>query len=321
MKGSALLTLPPELAVRRLALAQLDAAATAGAHVTNPDEAEALHDFRVALRRLRSVLRAYAPWTDPLPKSLHKRLRRLARATNAARDTEVQIELLRRVSPRLKAGARPGLAWLLKRLVERQRRANRAVRKLVRKDFTALEPRLRAALRTHRRRRDFVGGAGVTFAQATDERLSVYCVELATKLADIRSAADRDEIHAARIGGKRLRYLLEPLRGTITGAAALVTTMKAFQDRFGELNDRFVTACEITQALEIADARAESVLAGLPELAAWIRRDADKRYRDIRARYLGRRARKLLTPMRSLSRKLAAPNVVSVSKPRRVRLK
>ena len=321
MNSPTLLALPAELVVRRLALAQLDAAASACAHIKRRDEAEVLHDFRVALRRLRSILRAYAPWIDPLPKFLHQRLRRLTRATNAARDTEVQIKLLRRVSPRLKADARPGIVWLLKRLVERQRTANHVVRKLVRKEFTALEPRLRAALRSPKHGRDAARRVGVTFAQATDERLSVYCAELATKLADIGSVADRDEIHAARISGKRLRYLLEPLRGTIPGAAARVTTLKAFQDRFGELNDRFVTAREIAQAFAIAGARAESVLSGLPELAAWIKRDADKRYRDIRARYLGRRARKLLAPMRALSRRLAGPSAVIDSKPRRVRLK
>ena len=127
MKARTLLALPLEQVVQRLALAQLDAAATACARVADRDDAEALHDYRVALRRLRSLLRAYAPWYDPVPKHLRKRLRRLVRATNAARDTEVQIEWLRHTLPRLKAGARSGLDWLLARLVERQRADKRAV--------------------------------------------------------------------------------------------------------------------------------------------------------------------------------------------------
>jgi CHAD domain-containing protein len=321
MKGRALLALPPQLAVRRLALAQLDAAATACVRVADREDAEALHDYRVALRRLRSVLRAYAPWYDSVPKNLRKRLRRLARATTAARDTEVQIEWLGRTPPRLKAGARPGLAWLLARLAERQRTDNRAACKEVRKKFAALEPRLRMALRTRKNGHDSATGADVTFAQATDERLSAYRAELAADLAGIGSVADRDAIHAARIGGKRLRYLLEPLCGSVPGAAALVNAMKAFQDRFGELNDRFVTAREIEQALEIAGAQAEHVLPGLRKLATWVERDTNRRYRDIRARYLGRRARKLFAPMRALSGTLVAPNTANGSKLRRVRLK
>jgi CHAD domain-containing protein len=318
MQTRALRALPPEQVVRRLALALLDAAATAGARIVDREDVQALHDFRVALRRLRSLLRAYAPWYEPLPKHLHKRLRRLARATNAARDVEVQIDWLRRTPPRLKAGARSGLAWLLARLEVRQRTANRTLHKLVRREFAALEPRLRAALLARIHRRDRVACAGVTFAQATEERLSSCCAELAADLAGIGSAADRDEIHAARISGKRLRYLLEPLRGSVSGAAAQVNVMKAFQDRLGELNDRFVTAHEIAQAIKIAGAQAEPVLPGLRALAAWVERDTDRRYRDIRASYLGRRARTLLAPMRALSRKLAT---VNDTKPRRVRLK
>lgn len=316
MQGSGLLALPTELAVRRLALAQLDAATTASARFTDRDDAESLHDFRVALRRLRSVLRAYVAWYDVVPKNLHKRLRRLARATNAARDTEVQIEWLCRVQPRIKAGAQPGRDWLITRLAKRQRTANRAVRKLMHKEFAALEPRLRAALRTRKQGHD--AGTSVTFAQATEERLSAYCAELAADLASIGSAADREEIHAARISGKRLRYLLEPLRGSVPGVAAQVNSMKSFQDRFGELNNRFVMARELAHAVETAGAQAELVLPGLLELAAWVERDVKRRYHDIRARYLGRRAHKLLAPMRVSVSRLAAAND---TKPFRVRLK
>jgi CHAD domain-containing protein len=321
LKGPALLALSLPLAVRRLALAQLDAAATAGARVMQRDDAEALHDFRVALRRLRSVLRAYAPWCDPVPKNLRKRLRRLARATNAARDVEVQIEWLHHTPARLKADASYGRAWLYARLAQRQRTTNRALRKLVRKEFAVLEPRVRAALRTGRHGRNAATVAGVTFAQATHERLLAYGAELAADLAGIGSVADRDAIHAARITGKRLRYLLEPLRGSVRGATALVKSMKAFQDRFGELNDRFVAAHAIVQALERGGARAKQAVPGLHALAAWVEHDTHRRYRDIRARYLGRRARRLLAPMRDLTKKLVAANAANDSKPQRVRLK
>jgi CHAD domain-containing protein len=306
--------------VRRLALAQLDAAASACARVVNRDDAEALHDFRVALRRLRSILRAYAPWCDPVPKDLRRRLRRLARATNAARDAEVQIEWLRHPPSRLKADARLALAWLLAGLEQRQRTAHRALRKRVRKEFAALEPRLRAVLRIRKHERDAVTTAGVSFAQATSGRLSGYGADLAADLAGIGSVADRDAIHAARIGGKRLRYLLEPLRGTVPGVVVPVKKLQGLQDRFGELNDRFVMAHEIAQALDIAGAQAEAVLPGLRELAAWVGHDTKRRYRDIRARYLGPRARTFLAPMLGVSRKLATLGQASDSKPRRVPL-
>ena len=119
MKGRLLLTLSPDRAVHLLACAQLGAAARSCRHLTQREHPEALHDFRVALRRLRSHLRAYAPYSDPVPEKLNRRLRRLARTTNAARDAEVQLEWLRRQKRRLGAGTRAGYAWLLARLAER----------------------------------------------------------------------------------------------------------------------------------------------------------------------------------------------------------
>jgi len=55
----------------------------------------ALHAFRVALRRLRSTLQMYRPvlGRDMVPRKLRRRLKRLARATGAARDAEAAARL------------------------------------------------------------------------------------------------------------------------------------------------------------------------------------------------------------------------------------
>ena len=44
-------------------------------------DSEALHDFRVALRRLRSISRAYRRWLGRPKRKLQRRLRRLVEAT------------------------------------------------------------------------------------------------------------------------------------------------------------------------------------------------------------------------------------------------
>ena len=54
-----LLDRPAEEAVRRIALRELDRAERAREALVRGDDPEALHDFRVAIRRLRSHLRAY----------------------------------------------------------------------------------------------------------------------------------------------------------------------------------------------------------------------------------------------------------------------
>src|SRR5260370_4217590 len=86
----------PEEGARRLALAYLDQAAAALPRLADPEDGEALHDLRVALRRLRSCLDSYAEQLgDSVPKKLSRRLRRLARATGPGRDAQVQIAWLR----------------------------------------------------------------------------------------------------------------------------------------------------------------------------------------------------------------------------------
>ena len=79
---SDLLARPPEEGARLIALSYLDKATEALHRLKEAEDKEALHDFRVALRRLRSCLRAYRGLLqDSVPKKLAKRLRRLARAT------------------------------------------------------------------------------------------------------------------------------------------------------------------------------------------------------------------------------------------------
>src|SRR4051794_18063096 len=56
-----LLDLPAEEAARLIALSLLDRAAAAAARMTDPSDPQALHDFRVATRRLVACLQAYRP--------------------------------------------------------------------------------------------------------------------------------------------------------------------------------------------------------------------------------------------------------------------
>src|SRR5438034_4318112 len=91
-----LLEEPVERAAREIALRLLDKVEKERRRLDEPDDVEALHDFRVAVRRLRSWLRAFK---GPLRGSVSGRhrdtLRAVARATNAGRDAEVHVEWLR----------------------------------------------------------------------------------------------------------------------------------------------------------------------------------------------------------------------------------
>lgn len=264
---------PPEEGARRLALRHLDQAAAAFPRLQDPADAEALHDFRVALRRLRSCLRSYDRWLgDCLPRKLRRRLKKLADATGPGRDTEVQIEWLRGRSRHLASHHRPGLAWLLVRLEERMREANEEMAGHVPHEFPRLEEELRRRLSTYTTEVHLRAAARPTLAEAAAAILRDEAAELRSNLSRVEGPADEKQAHEARISAKRLRYLLEPFAEELPEAASVVRHMKGLQETLGELHDAHVLEKELADALEVAAvARVrrllEISLAGAPDEA------------------------------------------------------
>jgi CHAD domain-containing protein len=311
--------------LRELAIVHLTAAARARARLRNPEDSEALHDFRVALRRLRSLLRAYRPYAEIVPKKLRRRLRRIARATNAARDAEVQLDWLQHV--RLPIEARSAGAWLAERLRKQRTAANDAL------PDQAIEPfdRLQAVLRKTFRPMPVRRHAKADFLEVTARALVEHVEALTRAMSAVGSVRDEKMIHAARIEGKRLRYLIEPLAPAVPGARALVRRMKSFQDRFGEMCDLFVLARAIEaaageQAAENAQRRVHQIWlgeslntddpaafeAGILALVRCVRGSAERLYAGIEREYRGERMAVLTGPVSALAQRLLTP-----SRPRR----
>src|SRR5262249_8405742 len=119
---AALLDLPAVQAACAIALARLDDAASAATRLNDPADREALHDFRVAIRKLRVTVRAYPGGRDVVAAKQRRRLRRLARVTNPARDAEVQIAWFRTRSRQFTRAQRGALGPLRARLRARRRR-------------------------------------------------------------------------------------------------------------------------------------------------------------------------------------------------------
>ncbi len=251
-----LLDRSPEEGVRRIALGHLDQAAAAFPRLADPADSEALHDFRVALRRLRSCLRSYGSWLEEsLPKKLRRRLKELAAATGPGRDTEVQIEWLRGRSPQLGSHQRPGLAWLLSYLEERMRKANEEMAGHIPDEFPRLEAALRKRLSSYQTevRLDSTEPPA-TLGKATAGILRDLAAELARHLSGVDGPGDEEECHEARICAKRLRYLLEPFTGELPEAASVAKHMKGLQEILGELHDAHVLELGLAASVEAAAA-------------------------------------------------------------------
>jgi CHAD domain-containing protein len=327
---------PAEAACARLARHYLAAAARAARRLDDPSDAEALHDFRVALRRLRSLLRAYDEPLRAVPGKLRRRLKRVARATTHARDAEVQLEWLGHANRRQRGAAREAGEWWRARLETARDAAYAEVRAEVRQEFHELRERLRAVLATRRAPRRVL-----SLARTARPLIAHQAGALVRALEPIRSATQGKEIHSARIEGKRLRYLIEPLATALPAAARAVSTLKDFQDRFGSLCDAFVrarTLADVAAAAAAEPARGviEDGLQGRPRAAAssapaaeafipfahLIREEIARGYADIERRYLGGRARSLFGSVDAVRRalrsdKLPKKNVISLSRRRK----
>jgi CHAD domain-containing protein len=241
-----LLDRPAHEAARWLALAHLDELRHARHRLNDLDDDDALHDFRVALRRLRSVCRAYRDVLDEsVSGKTRRRLRELARATGARRDADVRLQWLDEHRSTLGAGGSDVVDWIGERLQRARREADRNLAHLLDRHFADVTEKLqRRFSRYHLVHtlgeeprvllgRDMVAHSLGTLARALDLRIGTS-----------PTAADVRDLHRTRIAAKRLRYALEPLVdenvATIAlarSAAKIIARLTAIQDALGELHD------------------------------------------------------------------------------------
>jgi CHAD domain-containing protein/CYTH domain-containing protein len=250
-----LLAAPPAVAVDRCGATLLGDALEARERLAAGDTDQALHDFRVAVRRLRSVLRAFKPYVDhEITVKVRRRLRDLARATNAARDTEVLLEWVRGRLGTLTRSQRVGGRWHEARLAARLEEEYALSLRTVRRRFPALERAVRKRLAAAAQNPWGGSETGTTFAAALMELIADHLATLTAALDEVEGPDDEARAHAARIHAKRLRYLVELLEREFDAATPAVVHLKALQTLLGELHDVQVAEPAFRAASEVAAA-------------------------------------------------------------------
>jgi CHAD domain-containing protein/CYTH domain-containing protein len=248
--------LSAEEGARVVALGLLSEASEAADRLVSGGDEEVLHDFRVALRRLRSALRAFRPWLEgSVRPRREKTLKKIARSTNEARDAEVQLAWLQTNRVALASERqRVGLDLLVERFEARARGGPDPAR--VAERYRRAAEKLQRRLRTYERDVDAVAVAGTSFGGVLAALVGDQAQALRERMVAIRGASDQEGVHRARIEGKRLRYLLEPLRGhRHADASESIEHLKRLQNVLGDLHDSHVLAGDLREAL--VDAAAE----------------------------------------------------------------
>ena len=225
---------PAKRAARLVALGLLRDVTAARDRLDDPSDDEALHDFRVALRRLRSWVRAFRPvLRDTLRGKVVRRLGDIADATGASRDLEVRIEWIDRARRQLHGDERKGATWLIKRLRQEKLTCDAELRRVLDDDFDKAVRRVEKAMSRYEAR---VEGEP-SYEEVSSEIVARHLEALATAMAGVSSVNDRAQAHAARIAAKRLRYVLEIVAPSDSDQARAMVSLKDLQDRLGELHD------------------------------------------------------------------------------------
>jgi CHAD domain-containing protein len=224
------------------------------------EDPESLHDFRVAVRRTRSLQRELHKVFPPHElKRFRKEFRRLQRVTGPTRDLDVYLLGFDEFAAELPEAQRPGLE-VMRGLLETKLAAERllmveALQSERTRDVLSVWPvfleelpglpvgdRPRAAMpigELAARRIDRVYGEMVAMGEAIDD------------------ASPHEALHDLRKKGKELRYLLEffgPLFGRKV-TKPMVKTLKSLQDMLGRFQDREVQAEMIRDLYEEVSAR------------------------------------------------------------------
>lgn len=275
---------PAALAVHRAALTLLDDARDTAImllHATE-DDPDALHDFRVAVRRLRSWLQLWKPQlSDTVSRRLRRDVRDIARDTGPARDLQVHLEWLRGEQAHVSTRARADVERLIERYEARQRRAMPDARKAAR-ELVALHVTLSRRLGEFCIAVDANAQDDHSLGAALTAQLRTAADTLHDRLREVRSSSDHEAAHAARIAAKRMRYLLEHSARSVVGTAGIVRDLKALQDMAGDANDAYIFSKELKTVCE------EEGITGWRTLDRRLRVRGAAAFARFRSKWLGR---------------------------------
>ncbi len=194
---------------------------------------EAIHQFRVALRRMRAIVGAYRELIDDTVHAAWSiDLRWAQRACGPARDLDVLVlETLSQMSPHL-ANDEPFQRFL--RISEEARAAARheAIQALHNPRYAAMQLQMFQGLHRGAWRHALAGPILDTPVRAFAERLLQNRYKRLMKLGERWSELPDAELHRLRIFGKKLRYL-----GLAFSSLFKPKTTKRFQDRLSDLQD------------------------------------------------------------------------------------
>ncbi len=300
---------PAHQAVVEMVGTMLALARETEAGIVSDIDTEFLHDYRVLLRKARSVLSMTKGVLAPeVTAALKDGLRKLAQRTNSLRDLDVHMMEheghVLRVPPRL----RPGLAMLHDDLNARRDEAQQQVSAAL--QSPGYNKTMRALIKKIEQAEPGPKGQRPV-RKVADRKLAQQLATILDQGRAITPATPDAAVHELRIECKKFRYLLEFFRALYPSdpVAATVKDLKGLQDVLGTFNDRSVQQDALLQWVERAPKLPKSTAVSVGALVAALADDQARVRGQVEARFgafdEAQRRRSLWTPSRKRGAKAA----------------
>ncbi len=239
--------------VCRLAIKQLDRCVSLEPKVLQGDDPDAIHDLRVATRRLQQVLDLlFPPPHSGELRKVRRRLRRSRRSLSEVRNDDVLLERVDAALARKHTARRE--AWEAIRVYLKESRSvrlDKALRKLTKANLSAIYVRLKECLP--------VKGNSLLAAETSDhlcagqnltaeqfyarisEGLKAVWEAFELEVAQSRHKPDPAVLHRTRIAAKRVRYLIEVVHAfDVPGSKEALIWLRSLQKQLGRWHDLVV---------------------------------------------------------------------------------
>jgi CHAD domain-containing protein len=279
--------------IRELALHQLNRFFSYEAQVLKGDDAEAIHDMRVASRRLQQVLDLLypKPRTQELRK-LRRQIRRSRQALGDVRNCDVLIEWVGRSLGRKRSARRDAWTAVQNFLVKRRSESFvRAMRKFGKMNLAVFYVNLKELLHrdkasehTTEHHSHAADSPQTTFAGDLRGALQSTWNRFEDQVAQSHRHPRAEAVHAARIAAKRLRYLVEVFREIgVPGSADALASLRHLQKFLGDWHDLEVLEQMMIEMLARPDFLRDNLALAM-QVEKLILRDRERKV-DFEAKY------------------------------------
>lgn len=237
--------------VSALALKHLKRCVLLEPKVLQGNDANAIHDLRVATRRLQQVIDLLFPKPHSGEiRKLYRGLKRCRESLSEIRNDDVLLERIGAALARKRTARREAWEAIEEYLKEkRSARIEKALRKLAKANLSAIYVRLKEYMPSDRNSGGLIpdgNGAASAFTREQfykriSESLQTVWTTFEQEIARSRHQRDATVLHSTRIAAKRVRYLIEVIHAfNVAGSREALVWLRSLQTQLGDWHDLLV---------------------------------------------------------------------------------